>query len=68
LNPGLKVTAEEIEQSIINEVIKREIQFSEEGVEAQKKLHREFEKQARKKVVKKTAAKTGDEDAPEDDD
>ena len=69
LTPGLKVTAEEIEQSIINEVIKREIQFSEEGVEAQKKLHREFKKQARKKkVVKKIAAKAGDEEAPEDDD
>ena len=64
LTPGLKITAEEIEQSIVNEVIKREVQFSEEGVEAQKKLRRAFAKQARKKMA---AKKPTDDDKPEDD-
>ena len=43
-------------------------EFSEEGVEAQKKLNREFKKQARKKkVVKKAAAKAGGMIASEND-
>lgn len=55
LTPGLKVTLEEIQESIINEIIKREVQFSEEGVEAQKKIHHALKKQARKKTNMKQA-------------
>lgn len=60
LTPGLKITTDEIEQSIINEVIKREIHFSEEGVEAQKKLKRALAKQARKKAANKKSSTDGD--------
>ena len=68
LTPGLKVTAEEIAETITKEVVKREILFSEEGVEARKKLNRALKKEARKKVLKKTAVKAGNEDVSEDSD
>lgn len=61
--PGIKITTEEIERTIRDQVIKREVQYSEEGVEAQKKPHREIKKQTRKKAAKKTAAKVADPDS-----
>lgn len=52
ITPGLKVTEEEIKKIIENQVIKREVQFSESGVDAQKKAKKLLAKNSKPKVKK----------------
>lgn len=63
INPGIKVSTEEINHIIKNEVIKREALESEAGIEAIKQVNKFIKKQARIKTKSKST-ESEKEDAP----
>lgn len=69
LTPGLKVTPEELTDIITQEVIKREVQASEHGIEAQRSIKRALARQAKKKAVQKGSTSGNEperQDVPDD--
>jgi len=53
ITPGLKVSVEEVQELIRDEIVKREVRESEQGIEAQKKVARELAKLERRKAKPK---------------
>ena len=60
MNPGLKVTPEEIKEIVETQVLKREVQNSEQGVEAQKKVGRALARQTKKPAPKSQVEPTAE--------
>lgn len=59
IKPGVKVSAEDIQEMISEEVIKREIIDSDSGVEAQKAVKKFYRSQSRAKAPKKKKSDGG---------
>ena len=65
MNPGIKVSAHEIQEMINNEVLKREVIGSDSGEEAQKQVAKFYKSQSRAKSKKtKVVADTSSSDEP----
>ena len=60
IKPGVKVSSDDIQDMINDEVIKREIIDSDSGLEAQKAVKKFYRSQSRAKTTKKVEAKTED--------
>ena len=60
IKPGVKVSSDDIQDMINDEVIKREIIDSDSGLEAQKAVKKFYRSQSRTKTTKKVEAKTED--------
>ena len=60
IKPGVKVSSDDIQDMINDEVIKREIIDSDSGLEAQKAVKKFYRSQSRAKITKKVEAKTED--------
>lgn len=58
IKPGIKVSAEDIQEMINDEVLKRDIVDSESGLEAQKAVKKFYRSQSRAKTSKKVTSKT----------
>jgi len=53
ITPGLKITPDEVREIIADQVLKRDVQTSEQGLEAQKKVKRALARNTKKKVAAK---------------